>query len=429
MTLTRLLIVSLVLFAASNVTLARGENDARQLAASSNRFGIDLYQQLATREGNLFISPHSMHAALSMTLLGARGQTADQITTTLALFTMEHLHAENGVPSPWIKQPRPEMINAYPILLGGTPTMPGINPREDDKNRGFQLKTVNSIWAQKGYAFRKEYLDAVKGTFASGLREMDFVKDPEGSRTTINKWVQTETKDKVKDLLPQGVIDELTRLVLTNAIYFKADWASPFAKEATQDAPFTLADGKRVEVPTMHQTTHFQYFENDAVQSVTLPYQGNETSMTIVLPKKAADLAEVEKTLASHVLATWLKDAKRRKVELSLPKFKFESSYDMVPPLKKLGMVDAFVPGKADFSGIDGTNDLYVTAVIHKTFVAVDEKGTEAAAATAVVIGRHGAPMPEETVEFKADHPFVFVIRHEPTGTILFVGRVMDPRE
>ncbi|MEX0776608.1 MAG: serpin family protein [Phycisphaeraceae bacterium] len=429
MTLTRLLIGSLVLFTSSNLALARGENDARELAACSNSFGINLYQHLATGPGNVFISPHSMHAVLSMTLLGAKGPTAEQIASVLTLVTMEHLPAQDGLPAPWIKKLMPEMIQAYPLLLGGTPNMAGINPREDDKDRGFQLKTVNTVWAQKGYPFRKEYLDSLKGTFDSGLREVDFVQDPEGSRTTINAWVQEETKDKIKDLLPKGIIDQLTRLVLTNAVYFKADWISPFAKEATKDAPFTLADGKSVDVPTMHQAAHFQYFENVAVQGVTLPYQGKQVSMTIVLPRKAAGLAEVEKDLTADGLGNWIKDAKRRKVVLALPRFKFESSYDMIPPLKKLGMVDAFVPGKADFSGIDGTRELYVTAVVHKTFVAVDEKGTEAAAATAVVIGLRSAPMPEETVEFKADHPFMFVIRHEPTGTILFMGRMTDPTE
>lgn len=392
--------------------IAWGQDDinARQLAQCSNQFGWSLYQQLAAKDGNVLISPHSLHVALAMTQLGARGQTADQIAGAMQLIAKRQAEIVIG----------PFLIDAYPLLLNGTPNMPGLAAKND---KGFTLNSVNAMWAQKGYPFRKDYLDKVTALFGAGLHEVDFAKDPEAARKTINGWVEQQTNDKIKDLLQPGILDSLTRLVLTNAVYFKAKWAEPF-RNATLQEDFTLADGQRVRVPTMIRSDRMRYGETETMRAVTLMYEGDQASMTIVMPREGKTLADVERGLSGE-WESLMKNVKEHQVTLALPKFRFEADYDMIPPLKKLGMVDAF-DDKADFSGIDGTKELYVTAVVQKTFIEVNEEGTEAAAASAVVIGLRDAP--DKPIEFRVDQPFVFVIRHEATGTVLFVGRVTDPR-
>ncbi|MHB1157352.1 MAG: serpin family protein [Phycisphaerales bacterium] len=402
---------------------AAGADDATNahlLAECSNRFGWSLYQQVAAKDGNVLISPHSMHTALAMTYLGARGQTAKQIADAMQLIAKRQSEIVIG----------PFLLDSYPALLNGTPNMPGIAAKHDeatDKNfRGFTLNSVNAMWAQQGYPFRKEYLDQVNKLFGSGLYEVDFAKNAEAARKTINNWVEQQTNDKIRDLLKPRIITRLTRLVLTNAVYFKAAWAEPFDKKATQDEPFTLSDEKTVNVPMMIRSDRMRYGETETMRAVTLMYEGNQVSMTAVLPREGKTPADVERGLSDE-WESLMKNVKQRQVTLVLPKFKFEADYDMIPPLKKLGMVDAFISGKANFAGIDGETDhLYVTAVVQKTFIDVNEEGTEAAAASAVVLGLRGAPA--KPIEFRVDQPFVFVIRHEPTGTVLFVGRVNDPR-
>jgi len=406
---------------------ARGEADAQRLASCSNRFGGSLYQQLAGKDGNVLISPHSMHVALAMTQMGARGMTADQIAQVMGLTTMEHLEAKDGMPAPWIKRTHAQWLDAYGLLLDGTPVMAGISPRSDERTEKFMLRSANAIWGQQGHPFRKEYIEKLVGLFEAGLREVDFVKDHEQARKTINHWVEKLTNDKIKDLLKPDVVSRDTRLVLTNAVYFKAAWSEPFVKQATKNEPFALVDGKKVDVPTMKRTASMGYAEKDGVRAVTLMYEGYAVSMTIALPGDGKALADVERAMEGDALGTMMKQAGHRKVRLSLPRFRFEGEYDMIPALKKMGMVDAFEPGKADFSLMDGSKELAVSAVVHKTFIDVNEEGTEAAAATAVAMSRASIDV-DEPVEFKVDQPFVFVIRHEPTGVILFVGRVMDPR-
>jgi serpin B len=256
------------------------------------------------------------------------------------------------------------------------------------------------------------------------LRLLDFAADPESSRDTINNWISDQTEGRIKDLIPRGALDKLTRLVLTNAIYFNAAWATPFEKSQTQDGPFHLQSGGQVTVPMMRQTKSFGYAEGQNYQAVELPYDGRELSMVILLPK-SGQFDAFEGALNAGQVNTILKNLKQRQVVLSLPRFKIESEFNLAATLAAMGMPAAF-SSEADFSGMDGGKNLFISDVIHKAFVTVDEAGTEAAAATAVVMGLTSV-MPEQPVEVTVDRPFVFLIRDVQTGAILFVGRIVNP--
>jgi serpin B len=265
------------------------------------------------------------------------------------------------------------------------------------------------------------FLDTLAVNYGAGLHVLDFLGDPDGSRTVINDWVEDRTNDRIEDLLPQGSITVDTRLVLTNAIYFSAAWDDPFEPGDTRPAPFTLADGSTVDVPTLHQTSQsYRYGEGDGFRAAELPYDGEQLSMVVVVPD---DLASFEASMTGATLAQITDSLEGAEVELALPKFDFDAPLGLKEHLMALGMKDAFLA--ADFSGIDGTRNLVITDVLHKGFVAIDEKGTEAAAATAVIIGETSVP---EHRQLTVDRPFVFLIRDIPTGAILFVGRVVDPR-
>jgi serpin B len=254
---------------------------------------------------------------------------------------------------------------------------------------------------------------------------VDFQNDPQGARQDINDWVSRETQEKIKDIVPPGAIDAMTRLVLANAIYFKADWASEFAREDTSDQDFHLADGNTVSVPTMYQNGSFRYAAERGLQALELPYAGDQLSMVILLPDEG-QLDALQTDLDAERLDELLGKLDYRMVDVHLPKFTYEYSLSLADVLANMGMRTAFDPAKADFSGMDGARDLYIGDVLHKAFVAVDEAGTEAAAAT-VVIMKLTAMLPEDAIQFRVDRPFLFVIRDIPTGTILFVGRVMIP--
>jgi serpin B len=293
----------------------------------------------------------------------------------------------------------------------------------------YELFVANALWGQKGYAFKPEFTAMLQNSYGAGLNDVDFAHQTEQARKTINDWVAQQTKDKIKDLIPQGILDNLTRLVLTNAIYFKSNWAETFTKQATKDAPFKLSADQSVDVPMMHTQKSFPYIETDDFQMVELPYVAHELSMVILLPKKVDAVGDIEKNLTAANIDRWLNDKKPVPVEVTLPKFKFSSQFRLDDTLKGLGMKDAFDAGKADFSKMTAQERLYISAVIHKAFVAVDEEGTEAAAATAVVGEGGGAPMqPKNPKVFKADHPFIFLIRHNATGAILFMGRLVNPK-
>ncbi|MBS3784505.1 MAG: serpin family protein, partial [Anaerolineae bacterium] len=294
---------------------------------------------------------------------------------------------------------------------------------EGKDEQGFRLNIANAIWGQRDYAFLDAFLDVLAENYGAGLRVLDFAGAPEAARVTINEWVSEETEGKIENLIPSGAIDPLTRLVLTNAIYFNAAWAHPFQEEATRDGSFTLLKDDQVTVPMMRQTESFGYGTGEGYQAVELPYDGREMSMVILLPDR--DTFEAfEDSLDGERVQDIVSGLKYRQVALTMPTFEFDSRFSLNQALAELGMPAAF-SGDADFSAMTGDKDLFISDVVHKAFVSVDEEGTEAAAATAVVMKR--LSMPEEPVVVTVDHPFLFLIRDIETGTILFVGRVLDP--
>jgi len=378
--------------------------DSESLVGDNSTFAFDLYQRLRAKGGNLFYSPYSISLALAMTYAGARGETEQQMADTLH-FTLpqDRLHPA---------------FNSLDIELASR----GEGAKGKDEE-GFRLNIVNAIWGQKNYEFLSEFLDVLAENYGAGLRILDFASASEESRVTINNWVSDQTEGRIEDLIAPGEIHALTRLVLTNAIYFNAAWQYPFKEDATYDGTFYLLNGDEITVPMMRQTEWFGYGEGDGYQAVELPYDGGELSMIILLPT-AGYFASFEDLLDAQRLDEIVGRLEYREVALTMPKFEFESDFRLRETLTALGMPDAFLWEVADFSGMTGNRDLFIADVIHKAFVSVDEAGTEAAAATAVVVPT--AMPPEELVEVTVDRPFVFLIR-DRTGTILFVGRVVDP--
>ena len=405
----KILTLCLCVAAASSACLAQGGADKplAQVVKGNNEFMVDVYKKLAAKDGNIFFSPTSIHTALAMTCAGAAGQTAAEMEKAL------HLDAS-----------REKTLAAFAELMKSVndPGLVGGKPP-------YQLVMANALWGQKGYPFKADYKQTIGKNFQASFSELDF-KQPEPARATINDWVARQTKDKIKDLIPQGVLGEKTRLVLTNAIYFKSNWGQEFNKDSTRDLPFALSANKKVDAPMMNQEHRMGYMEDDEIQAIDLPYNMQALSMVIVLPRKVDGLAAVEKGLTAQRLQKVFKDMKHVPVNVTMPRFTFSSQFSMADMLKELGMALAFDPDKADFSGMadPGGENLFLYAVLHKAFVAVDEKGTEAAAATAIMVGATAMPVPQEPKIFKADHPFIFLIRHNQTGEILFAGRLADPK-
>jgi serpin B len=373
--------------------------DKHDAVKGNNLFALELYGRLRGRAGNLFLSPASISTALAVTYAGARGETAGQMAATLH-FTLEQerLHPALGA-----------LLHA--LNVGG-------------KEQGYQLSIANALWAQKGHPFLPEFVALVRDNYRAGLEEVDFVRATEESRQTINAWVERETQDKIKNLLQEGVLSSDTRLVLTNAIYFKGNWASQFPKDRTQDGPFQVTAQEKVTVPFMSQTGKFNYLDGGSFLALELPYKGKDLAMVVLLPKKAHGMADFEKTLTANNLNEWLGRLQENEVAVALPRFKMTSEFSLAETLAAMGMPLPFSAG-ADFSGLDGMKDLFVSAVVHKAFVDVNEEGTEAAAATGVVATLAAARI---NPVFRADHPFVLLIRDRRTGSILFLGRVTDPR-
>lgn len=387
-------------------------DDLVTVVDGNSEFAFELYRHLSMQAGdgagaqNVFYSPHSISIALAMTYAGARGDTEQQMAETLH-FTLpqERLHSA---------------FNALDLELESRGE--GAEGKDD---KGFRLNVVNAIWGQVDYKFLPEFLDTLAQNYGAGLRLVNFVGATEEARVTINDWVSEQTEGRIKDLIPTGMLTSLTRLVLTNAVYFNAAWATPFEEYMTQDGDFYLLDGSPVTVPLMQQTHDFRYIEGSGYKAVELPYDGYELSMFVVLPDEG-QFSAFEDGLDFDTLAQDMQNGNYRQVALTLPKFEFESEFNLSGELEALGMVDAF-SADADFSGMDGTHELFISEVIHKAFVAVDEEGTEAAAATAVVMEAKGMPLEETPVEFKVDRPFLFFIQDIKTGAILFVGRVVNP--
>lgn len=380
--------------------------DLAALVAGNQAFALDLYRHLgAESDGDLFFSPYSISAALAMTYAGARGTTETQMANALH-FTLaqDRLHPA---------------FNQLDLVLSSRGE--GAEGQDDE---GFRLNIANAIWGQQGYDFEQAYLETLATHYGAGLRLVDFVEDAEAARRTINGWVSEQTEGRIEELIPQGALDALTRLVLTNAIYFNAAWASPFEEAATADGDFYLLDGSTVEVPLMFQSERFGYAEGDGYQVVELPYDGGEMSMVILLPDAGAFEA-FEQGLDQAQLAAIFERLSSEQVNLTMPRFETTAKFGLVDALSALGMPEAFTEA-ANFSGIDGTEDLLISDVFHEAFVAVDEAGTEAAAATAVIVGLTSAPADPKTVT--VDRPFIYLIRDIETGTLLFVGRTLDPQ-
>lgn len=377
--------------------------DLDELVRGNSTFAFDLYQALRDEEGNLFFSPYSISAALAMTYAGARGETEQEMADALSFFlSQEKLHPA---------------FNALDLKLAEQE-----EPVEGEEGDPFQLSIANSVWGQKDFEFLVPFLDTLAEHYGAGLRLLDFINEPEQARETINAWVSDRTEERIPELIPQGVIDELTRLVLTNAIYFNASWLVPFPEENTQEGTFRLPDDTEVQVPMMNLSEMLRYGEVDGVQAVWLPYTGGAFSAYVLVPPEGG-FESFEAGLDAATLDAIIAGLDEAQVALTMPRFEFESSFDLNDALIEMGMPSAFT-GQADFSGMDGKRDLFISDVIHKAFVSVDEVGTEAAAATAVVMRLTATPPRAELV---VDRSFLFLIRHDPTGTILFAGRVVDP--
>lgn len=379
------------------------------LASANNTFAFDLYRTLKKHSGNLIFSPFSISSALAMVYAGARGNTEREMSSVLHF----KMHQET-------------LHKAFGKCLQELTAM-----KEKEPN----LHVANSLWLQVGYSLLRDFLDTLAANYRAEPQYLNFVGDPEPSRQRINEWVSEQTNGKVKDLLPPGSIGTNTRLVLANAIYFSASWWSPFRDSYTYYEDFYLLNEQTISVPMMHQTAYFKYGEFRGAQAIELPYARKDLAMVVLLPQSGS-FEKFERDLDAKVFDTIIESLSPTEVQLSMPKFKFEwGTHSLVGPLRELGMKDAFDCRAADFSGMNGIrcNDglrgcLCISDVLHKALIAVDEAGTEAAAATAVVMVGATPFQPRRLIEMKINSPFIFAIRDNQTGMILFLGRVLDPR-
>lgn len=370
----------------------------------NNQFATELYIRIGAGEStNLFFSPYSISSALAMTYAGAEGQTKSQMADVL------HFPKSDA-----------ELHSAFKSLRGILETTDG--------KSGFQLRVANRLWGQAGFKFLPEFLQVTKTNYGAEMGLLDF-KQSEVARQTINSWVADQTEKKIQDLIPPKILDEDTRLVLTNAIYFNARWQDEFNKNSTADVEFHVSSTSSAKVPTMNLTHRFPYFQSADVQIVELPYRrGSGVSMLILLPTKTDGLTALEKQLTGENLKKWSTSLETKNVNVRLPKFKMTSQFSLKSELTAMEMSLPF-SDRADFSKMSTQERLQISAVIHKAFVDVNEEGTEAAAATAVAIRELTALLdPKGPIEFKADHPFVFLIRHVESNCILFMGRVANPK-
>jgi len=364
----------------------------------NNMLGFEIYSNLIEeKQENIFFSPYSISSAFSILYEGARGTTQDEIQSVFH----------------FIKEDQTRRDHANQIISD-----------LNKPSQNYLLSTANALWVQDKFPILQEYKDVTETYYLSTTENLDFVTQPEESRNTINGWVEEKTNDKIKDLLPQGSINDMTRAVITNAVYFLGNWTVQFDENLTKEDDFKISEQKTVKAPMMNIEQNFNYASTNNLQILQMSYKGDDLSMLVLLPKDN-DLLSLEKKLSVENLNDWKSNLAKKQVNVYLPKFKLETTYSLVENLTNMGMSSVFVSGQADLSGINKDADLYVTGVFHKAFVAVDEKGTEAAAATGIVVGITSVgPQPEI---FRADHPFIFLIQDERTGLILFMGKVMDP--
>ncbi len=376
--------------------------DRTTVVEGNNAFAVALYGRLRNQSGNLFFSPESISTALAMAYAGARGGTASQMAKTLH-FTL----------------PPEKLQPAMGALLSD------LNAAHD----GYQLSVANALWAQQGYTFLDDFLNLLKTNYGAGLNQVNFKGATEAARVTINQWVEQKTQDKIKDLLQPGALRPDTRLVLTNAIYFKGDWETQFDKAQTKNEDFHLSKAQTTTAPLMHREGRFNYFDGGTFQILEVPYKSKELSMIVFLPKDPGGLPALEQSLTNSNMQQWLKQmVSVSKVIVTIPKYKMTQQFSLGSTLSAMGMPEAF-GASADFSGMTGHRDFAISEVIHKAYVDVNEEGTEAAAATAVTMRALAMRAPEaQPPIFRADHPFVFMIRDNRSASILFMGRMADPR-
>ncbi|HEX6304021.1 MAG TPA: serpin family protein [Anaerolineales bacterium] len=376
-----------------------------ELVQGNTIFAFDLYRRVTQGSSdNLIYSPYSISLAFSMVYAGAAGETQAQMTKVLNYLAQEAQHPA---------------FNALDHHLASL----GDERGGETEGEPFQLNIANAVWGQQGLPIKEPYLNTLAGQYGAGLRVVDFAQDPEGARQRVNDWVAEKTEERISDILPVGAIDAATRLVLANAIYFNAGWLFPFDPAATQEQPFNLLDGAQISVPMMHlNTVRAPYYQGNGYQAILLPYTGEKVDMLVILPERG-QFETVQEGMSVDLLDQVRAQAEIHDVTLSMPKFDFETDVNLPDLFKEMGMTAPFSSGAADFSGIVEDGGLYISAAVHKGMIKVDELGTEAAAAT--VIGMAESAMP--SAEMTLDRPFIFAILERETGTILFLGRVMDP--
>ncbi len=402
--LSTVAIMAAVIFAASTLLPTPGQAavaDLETLGKGGTAFTLNLYRQLAAKEkGNIFFSPYSISLALGMAYGGARGETATEMARVLGFtLPLERLH------------PALAELSRHLEKVGN--------------EAGQTLSVANAAWLNASLKVQPEYRKLIGDYYNNEMRQLDFCQGPQAQKT-INDWVAQKTRDRIKDLIPAGVLNCDTMLVLTNAVYFLGEWADKFEPEQTKPGPFWPTPDKQMEAQLMHRTGNYSYNEAGDWQVLELPYREKRLSMLVLLPKTTGALPQEEKGLNPEKLANMVRDLRPQKVEVTFPRFAVKASYSLNGYLKSLGMSAAFSP-QADFKGITTQHKLWIDLVLHKAWVKVEEKGTEASAATGVVMTKAAAPLPKPLVVFKADHPFLFFIRDREIGFILFWGRLSNP--
>jgi serpin B len=379
------------------------QRDLQTLVDGNNTFALDLYQALRSETGNLILSPYSISLALAMTYAGARGETESQMSNVLHF-----------------SQPQSQLHPAFNALDTALEKSPA---KFEKDQQPMTLNIANAIWAEQTMYFQKDFLDTIALNYGAGIHLADFIHEYEAARNKINDWVSDQTRKKIQNVLPQNSVNTKTCMALVNAIYFKADWQSPFNASNTSDAPFYLLDGSQVNAKMMHQTMSFPYMKGEGYQAVELPYAGKTAVMDIIVPEEGR-FESFESSFNNETYNSILSGMQYTTLQIGFPKFTFTKDFNLNTALTSMGMPDAFNRDMADFSGMTTEKRLYVENIFHKVFVAVDEKGTEAAAATAVLMAPASLP---EVLE--ANHPFLFIIRDTVSGQVLFIGRVMNPSE
>ena len=383
------------------ILLAAGLRAAEPpVVPAMNAFTTDIYKHLGRQEANLILSPFNIGTALSMVLAGARGKTVEEIQSVLRL----------------------QYDSSYSVALAGLLS----DLAKAGNSGGNQLLTANGLWVQTGFPIEPAFENTLANVYHARLTPVDFIVNSEAARARINRWTEEQTQEKIKNLFGPGSLDAQTRLILTSAIYFYGKWQNPFLTSRTRPAPFTSQAGT-IQADFMNQTAHFGYSEAQSAQILEMRYAGTGMAFDVLLPKTSAGLPGLEKSLTKENLAGWLGTLTTRNVQVSLPKFRAESEFSLGKTLSAMGMPSAFTD-RADFSGITARGGLEISQIVHKAFVDVSERGTEAAAATGIGMRTMALHAPEEAVVFRADHPFLFVIRDTRSEAVLFIGRLMNPR-